>query len=52
MGACEPGQGRKSAAISGYLQVRWASHRVPWDKKGLVIRDWGLEKRDISDPGS
>ena len=28
MGACEPGQGRKSAAISSHLQVRWASHRT------------------------
>ena len=29
MGSCQPGQGRKSAAISSPLQVRWASHRQP-----------------------
>jgi DNA polymerase-3 subunit gamma/tau len=29
MGTCEPGQGRKSAAISSHSQVRRASHLVP-----------------------
>ena len=29
MGSCQPGQGRKSAAIRSPLQVRWASHRQP-----------------------
>jgi hypothetical protein len=29
MGPCEPGQGRKSAAISSSHQVRWASHPGP-----------------------
>ena len=29
MGTCEPGQGRKSAAISSHLFVRWVSHRRP-----------------------
>ena len=29
MGTCEPGQGRKSAAISSHLFVRWVSHRGP-----------------------
>ena len=29
MGSCEPGQGRKSAAISSRLHVWWASHRRP-----------------------
>ena len=38
MGACKPGQGRKSAAISGNLQVRRTSHREPAAKGG-----WGLE---------
>ncbi len=31
MGTCEPGQGRKSAAISSHLFVRWASHVGPRD---------------------
>ncbi len=38
MGACKPGQRRKSAAISGHLQVRWTSHRRPCDG----IRDSGF----------
>jgi len=42
MGACEPGQGRKPAAISGHLQVRWASHRGPERMQGLEIGDEGL----------
>ena len=29
MGTCEPGQGRKSAAISSHLFVRWVSHPAP-----------------------
>ncbi len=36
MGACEPGQGRKSAAISGNLQVRLASHPAP-SRSGLLL---------------
>ncbi len=39
MGACEPGQGRKSAAISGHLQVRRASHQAP------AIMDLGISSR-------
>ena len=44
MGACEPGQGRKSAAISGYLQVRRASHRIP------AARDCASVSRNRTSP--
>ncbi len=36
MGTCEPGQGRKSAAISSLPQVRWVPHRGS-TCKGVVV---------------
>jgi hypothetical protein len=38
MEACEPGQGRNTAAISRYLFVLWVSHPRP----RLVIDNWSL----------
>ena len=46
MGACEPGQGRKSAAISGNLQVRWTSHRGPRKR----VQGSAVEQLNISPP--
>ena len=42
MGACEPGQGRKSAAISGNLQVRWTSRRGAWQREDSGIQGLGI----------
>ena len=35
MEACEPGQGRKPAAISSHLFVRWVSHPTP-DRRAVL----------------
>ena len=51
MGTCEPGQGRKSAAISSHLFVRWVSHPAPPAAgagfvANVAVCDRGATRRD------
>ena len=56
MGSCEPGQGRKPAAISSHPHVWWASHRGP-ATSARVAEEYpsaasaGEPKRMSDDPG-
>ena len=46
MEACEPGQGRNTAAISSHLFVRWVSHPGPQGNFGSRTLDFGFEEAE------
>ena len=52
MGSCEPGQGRKSAAISSPPQVRWVSHRRPIASYVRFLRPRNVRGRPTARRGS